>query len=237
MCSQKILLLLFLFAFFTTNSSPLFVVVVFVLVFLSLALALCRSFSRWASLACRLLSLSFSISIFQILGRDNLSKLNALDNTDTETISVFRLVFIDCFTVSALQDAGGHAISRQKNLELHLGCHTCWLSHFTIVCLWCGLTDGRRSRDYKSLPKFLRSIHNQIFLPMVLGAPLRAPRARESSANTGNKQKKENIRSQFRTPPPSIKVQPECLLEATFTNIFYIFFFSSQLHYTIRKTA
>ena len=24
-----------------------------------------------------------------------------------------------------LQDAGGHAISRQKNLELHLGCHTC----------------------------------------------------------------------------------------------------------------
>ena len=27
--------------------------------------------------------------------------------------------------VSALQDAGGYAISRQNNLELHLSCHTC----------------------------------------------------------------------------------------------------------------
>ena len=37
-------------------------------------------------------------------------------------LSVF--VFIDSFVVSALQDAGGYAISRQNNLELHLGCHT-----------------------------------------------------------------------------------------------------------------
>ena len=35
-------------------------------------------------------SLSFSCSIFQICGRDNLSKLNTLDNTDTVTISSFR---------------------------------------------------------------------------------------------------------------------------------------------------
>ena len=35
-------------------------------------------------------SLSFSCSIFQICGHDNLSKLNTLDNTDTETISTFR---------------------------------------------------------------------------------------------------------------------------------------------------
>ena len=35
-------------------------------------------------------SLSFSCSIFQICGHDNLSKLNTLDNTDTETISAFR---------------------------------------------------------------------------------------------------------------------------------------------------
>ena len=41
------------------------------LFFLSLALDLCRPFSRWASLACRLLSLSFSCSIFQICGHDN----------------------------------------------------------------------------------------------------------------------------------------------------------------------
>ena len=34
-------------------------------------------------------SLSFSCSIFQICGHDNLSKFNTLDNTDTETISAF----------------------------------------------------------------------------------------------------------------------------------------------------
>ena len=36
------------------------------------------------------ISLSFSCPIFQICGHDNLSKLNTLDNTDTETISAFR---------------------------------------------------------------------------------------------------------------------------------------------------
>ena len=35
-------------------------------------------------------SLSFSCSILQICGHDNLSKLNTLDNTDTETIFSFR---------------------------------------------------------------------------------------------------------------------------------------------------
>ena len=35
-------------------------------------------------------SSSFSFSIFQICGHDNLSKVNTLDNTDTETISAFR---------------------------------------------------------------------------------------------------------------------------------------------------
>ena len=43
-------------------------------------------------------SLSFSCYIFQICGHDNLSKFNTLDNTDTETISVFRfrLLFFYC---------------------------------------------------------------------------------------------------------------------------------------------
>ena len=35
-------------------------------------------------------SLSFSCSIFQICGHDNLSKLNTIDKTDTEKISAFR---------------------------------------------------------------------------------------------------------------------------------------------------
>ena len=60
---------------------------------------------------------------------------------------------MDSLVVSALQDVGGYAISHQNNLELHLGCHTCWLSYFTLVYLWCGRTVGRsvgvRSRDYQ----------------------------------------------------------------------------------------
>ena len=72
-------------------------------------------------------SLSFSCSIFQICG---------YDNTDTETISAFRfrLYWLFC---SALQDAGGYAISRQNNLELHLGYHTCWLSSHRAGCFVC----------------------------------------------------------------------------------------------------
>ena len=64
-------------------------------------------------------------------------------------LSVF--VFIDSLVVSASQDAGGYAISCQNNLELHLGCHTCLMSYFALVCLWCGRTVGQsvgvRSRD------------------------------------------------------------------------------------------
>ena len=60
---------------------------------------------------------------------------------------------IDFLVVSVLQDAGGYAISRQNNLELHLGCYTCWLIYFTLVCLWWGRTVARVvgvwSRDYQ----------------------------------------------------------------------------------------
>ena len=66
-------------------------------------------------------------------------------------LSVF--VFIDSLSASVLQDAGGYAISRQNNLELHFGCQTCQLSYFTLVCLWCRQTVSRavgvRSRDYQ----------------------------------------------------------------------------------------
>ena len=70
---------------------------------------------------------------------------------------------IDSFVVSTLQDASGYAISSQNNLELHLGCHICWLSYFTLVCLWCertasraggragGRSVGARSLDYQIL--------------------------------------------------------------------------------------
>ena len=88
-------------------------------------------------------SLSFSCSIFQICGHDSYSELNTLENTDTETISPFRLFSCLCFT------------RRGWLCELHLGCHTCLLSYFTLVCLWCGRTVvrsvGVRSRDYQIL--------------------------------------------------------------------------------------
>ena len=43
-------------------------------------------------------SLSFSCSKFQICGHDNYSEVNNLENTDTETISAFRLFCCLCFT-------------------------------------------------------------------------------------------------------------------------------------------
>ena len=68
------------------------------------------------------------------------------------------------------KDAGGYAISRQNNLELYLGCHTCWLSYFTLVCLWCGWTVvqavGRCMVMW--LLNFLGWIDYFIFSPMVL---------------------------------------------------------------------
>ena len=65
------------------------------------------------------------------------------------------------------KDACGYAISRQNNLELHLGCHTCWLSYFTLVCLWCGRTAvGRCTVTW--LPIFFGRVDYHIFLPTVL---------------------------------------------------------------------
>ena len=78
-------------------------------------------------MSCRLLSLFLCLPlyVFQICGHNNEPKLiiNTVDNTDTETISAF--VFIDSLVISSSQDAGGYAIFRQNNLELHLGYHTC----------------------------------------------------------------------------------------------------------------
>ena len=61
--------------------------------FFTLALDLCHPFfsMTFAGLPPTFpFSLSFSFSIFQICGHDNYSKVNTLDNTDTETISAFR---------------------------------------------------------------------------------------------------------------------------------------------------
>ena len=41
---------------------------------------------------------------------------------DMKTISTFHVVFIDSLVVCTSQDAVGHAISHQKNIELYVGC-------------------------------------------------------------------------------------------------------------------
>ena len=72
----------------------------------SLVFYLFRSFARWASLACRLLSLflCLSLSLYsKFVDMTIKSKPNVLDNTDTETISAFpfRLYWLFsclCFT-------------------------------------------------------------------------------------------------------------------------------------------
>ena len=69
----------------------------------------------------------------------------------------------------------GCAISFRKNLELYLGCHTCRLSYFTLVCLWCGGTGGwmdghtvTRLQVTMKISQMHTAVDNQIFLPMVL---------------------------------------------------------------------
>ena len=95
-------------------------------------------------------------------------------------LSVF--FFIDSFVVSAYKTPVAiYAISCQNNLELHLGYHTCWLSYFTLVYLWCGRTVGRAvcRCTVKWLPNFLGWVDYFIFFTH--GALL-ARFARESSA-------------------------------------------------------
>ena len=83
-----------------------------------------------------------------------ITKLNALDKTDTETISAFRFVFIDSLIVSASQVAGDHANSRQKKARVAFG----------LPYLFIDLLTGVWSRENKSLPKFLVCIDtNQIY--------------------------------------------------------------------------
>ena len=54
----------------------------------------------------------------------NLSRLILETTQIQKQFPLYVFVFIDSLVVSTLQDAGGYAISRQNNLELHLGCHT-----------------------------------------------------------------------------------------------------------------
>ena len=96
----------------------------------------------------------------------NLSFENTLDNTDTEKISAFRfhlywLLSCLCFTRS-----GWLCDFPPKKTQVAFGLPYCWLSYFTLVCLWCGRTVGRVYGHV--ITNFLGWVDYQIFLPMVL---------------------------------------------------------------------
>ena len=116
------------------------------LCFLSLALDLCCPFSGWPLLACCLLSLflCLCLPLYSKLVDMTINLSLILWTTWIQKqflLSVF--VFIHSLFVFALQDAGGFAISRQNNLELHLGCHTC--THVEWVILhWYACGADRR---------------------------------------------------------------------------------------------
>ena len=85
-----------------------------------------RPFSRWASLACRALSLFLCLSLALYSKFVDMIIYLSLILLTTRIQKQFPLsVFfcIDSLAASALQDAGGYAISHQNNLKLHLrGC-------------------------------------------------------------------------------------------------------------------
>ena len=65
------------------------------------------------------------------------------------------------------KNLGGHAISLQTEPWVAFGLPYCWLSYFTLVCLWCG-QKGRGSVTW--LPKFLRWVDYHIFFPWCFAA-------------------------------------------------------------------
>ena len=73
--------------------------------FLSLALGLCRPFSRWASLACQLLSLFLGLSLALYSKFEDMT-INLYITRKQRQFPLSVFVFIDSLVVSASQDAG-----------------------------------------------------------------------------------------------------------------------------------
>ena len=109
----------------------------------------CRSFSP-----CWPLFLTFSqpISMFFEICYLFLSNALAPLSTSLKTLK-FSRTWLCCWFFSLLSPDG---LSLSKKSGWTLGfppknlcciCHTCWLSYFTLICLWCGRACVR-SRDY-----------------------------------------------------------------------------------------
>ena len=136
--------------FFQQSLSPLF---------LSLVLALCRSFSRWASLACSLLShfLCLLLSLYSKFVDMTINLSLTLKTTRIQKqFPVIRFRIYWLFNCLSFTRRGWLWDFPPKKLELQLGCHTFWLSYLTLVCLWCGWTGGfvhgRETSHYQNEP-------------------------------------------------------------------------------------
>ena len=138
--------------FFQQKVSPLFV-----FFFLSLALALSRTFPRWASLACRLLSpfLCLSLSLFSKFVAVTINLSSILWQHGCRNNFRFRLYWL--FSCLCFPRRGwSRAISSQNNLELHLGCHKCWLSYFTFSVI---LRPWVMVQPWESNPRPIAGLH------------------------------------------------------------------------------
>ena len=140
MCTPKVLLLVSLFTFFH-----------------------CCSFSPCWPLAFRIFSPPIFMFFFQRNSRPlffyffylpqffvflffflfNALALSLL-STSVKTF-LFSRTWLCCCSFS-LKCPGGPCNFPPKNPVLHLGCHTCWLSYYTLVYLWCR-RERVRSRD------------------------------------------------------------------------------------------
>ena len=149
------------------------------LCFLSLALDLCRPFSRWASLACHVLSL-FLCPSFALYSKFVDMTINlSLYFRQHGYRNNFRFPF-SCLLTLQLPLLYKTPVAMRCPSKITSSCiwvcHTCSLSYFTLVCLWCGRTVGRAYGHM--ITKFSR-VDYFIFLPMVLRCARFAP---ESSA-------------------------------------------------------
>ena len=135
--------------------------------------------SLFFSLSFAGLSPTFSFSLllpfcaFQICGHDNKSKLNTLDNADTETISAFRYRLYRLFSLPH-----NTLVAMWLPAKITSSCHTC----MSIELFYIGMPVVRT--DWRVFGHLTTKIYRMHRLPnnITLGTPLRPPRARESCA-------------------------------------------------------
>ena len=127
----------------------------------------CRSFSPCWPLA--FLIVSQPLWIFMFFFLQNSSLLFSITRSNSLSQITSKKIPLCCCFFFLIVRAAMRFLSKW-NLELHFGCHTCWLNYFTLVCLWCGRTVGRAGGrcTVTWLPIFLGWIVYHISLPMVL---------------------------------------------------------------------